>query len=224
MGPLPSHIVGPVPIFESMAMDGLPTWILATRGKTNKCWGVVFVCTATWAVHVEVSMSYSADLFLMALRRFMSIRGAPRRLQSDQGDQLVAAAKCITTWYRSKVHERCEKKGTTWRLVLTGGQHYTSQAERVIGFLKLSLEQILMDKRCSLEEVLTLLYEAAQIVNSRPNARGLPTEDPTSGGPIMPLHLMLGRAMVEIPEVNFDLQPSLTLRMQHVEDIKKEFW
>ncbi len=45
----------------------------------------------TSLVHVEMTESYSMDSFLIALRRFMTVHGAPRRFQSDNGDQLVAA-------------------------------------------------------------------------------------------------------------------------------------
>jgi hypothetical protein len=43
------------------------------------------------------------------------------------------------------------------------------------------------------------MAEAAQVVNSRPIARG--SEDTQAGGPITPLHLQLGRATVEVPRV-----------------------
>jgi hypothetical protein len=56
------------------------------------------VCTATSLVHVEITDSYSTDSFLLAVSRFMAIHGAPSRFQSDQGTQLVAAAKQIRTW------------------------------------------------------------------------------------------------------------------------------
>jgi hypothetical protein len=60
--------------------------------------GVIFVCTVTYLVHVEMTESYSTDPFLMALRQFMTVYGAPRRFQSDQGDQLVVASKQLATW------------------------------------------------------------------------------------------------------------------------------
>jgi len=226
MGPLPNHRVGPAPIFDSTAVDLFGPFNCVdpyNKRKTIKCWGVVFVCTATSAVHVEVAQSYSTESFLMALRNFMSIRGAPRRFQSDQGDQLVAASKQIATWDWAKVHAECENKGATWRLVPTGGQHYNGQAERIIGLIKLCLERTLVDKRMGLEEVTTVLREAAMVVNSRP--LGLrTTEDPSGSEVVTPLHLMLGRGTMEVPEVKFDLQPSLTRRLRQVEEAKEEFW
>jgi hypothetical protein len=63
------------------------------KRQVGKRWGVVCVCTTTSALHVEFMDTYSTDSFLLALRRFMSIRGTPTRFQSDRGEQLVAAAK-----------------------------------------------------------------------------------------------------------------------------------
>ena len=60
------------------------------------------------------------------------------------------------------------------------------------------------------------------MVNSRPVAHN--TGDPESGGPITPLHLLLGRASVEVPQVRFNEMPKLTQRLQFIEEAKKQFW
>jgi hypothetical protein len=57
---------------------------------------------------------------------------------------------------------------------------------------------------------------------SRPIARN--SEDPSSGGPITPLHLQLGRATVGVPQVRFEESPQLTRRLQYVEEVKRQFW
>jgi hypothetical protein len=64
-------------------------------------------------VHVKMTESYSTDSFLMALRKFMLIHGAPWRFQYDRGDQIVAGFKQLTTWDWSKVDELCSPKGAT---------------------------------------------------------------------------------------------------------------
>jgi hypothetical protein len=78
--------------------------------------------------------------------------------------------------------------------------------------------------QCSIMELATVLAKTAQAVNSWPIARSKPSEDLTSGGPITLLHLQQGRASIEIPEVKFDLSPSLTKRLKYLEEIKAEFW
>ncbi len=225
MAPLPEHRMGPAPVFESTAVDLFgPITFQDTINKSGngKAWGVVFVCTATSLVHVEVTDAYSTDLFLLAVRRFMAIHGAPSRFQSDQGTQLVAAAKQIRTWDWSKVHSEVGARGAEWHLVPTGAQHFNGQAERMIGLLKPCLEQAIAGKRYSYGELATVMAEAAQVVNSRPIARG--SEDTQAGGPITPLHLQLGRATVEVPRVRFEEAPSLTRRLQHAGEGIKQFW
>ncbi len=91
-------------------------------------------------VHVKVMDSYSTDSFLLAVRRFMAMHGAPRRFQSDQGTQLVAAAKQIRLWDCSHVYQEVGTHGAEWHLVPTGAQHFNGQAEWMLGLLKPCLE------------------------------------------------------------------------------------
>jgi hypothetical protein len=152
----------------------------------------------------------------------MALHGAPKRFQSDQGTQLVAASKQLATWDWTAVHEQAEREGAEWHIVPTGGQHYNGQAERLIGLLKRCLEGALNNRKFTLGELSTVVAEAAQVVNSRPIARN--TGDPETGGPITPLHLQLGRATVEVPRMRFEEAPRLTQRLQFIEEAKRQFW
>jgi hypothetical protein len=180
------------------------------------------MCTSTSLAHVEVAESYSTESFLMAVRRFMALHGAPKRFQSNQGTQLVAASKQLATWDWTAVYEQAEREGAEWHIVPTGGQHYNGQAERLIGLLKRCLEGALSNRRFTLGKLSTVVAEAAQVVNSRPIAKN--TGDPETGGPITPLHLQLGRAMVEVPRMRFEEAPRLTQRLQFIEEAKRQFW
>ena len=51
--------------------------------------GVIFNCLATCAVHIDLATDYSSEKFLMVLKRFVSIRGFPSKLSSDNDPQLV---------------------------------------------------------------------------------------------------------------------------------------
>jgi hypothetical protein len=80
------------------------------KSSTGKAWGVIFVCTSTSLAHVEIAETYSTESFLIAVRRFMALHGAPKRFQSDQGTQLVAASKQLAMWDWTAVHEAVEKE------------------------------------------------------------------------------------------------------------------
>jgi hypothetical protein len=225
MAPQPEHWMGPAPVFSSTAVDLFgPLTFNGTVNKrsTAKAWGVVFVCTATSLVHVEITESYSTDAFLLALGRFMALHGAPRRFQSDQGTQLVAASKQVVSWDWTRIYQFADGAGIDWQAVPTGAQHYNGQAERIIGLVKKCLTQTLEGKTCSYGELSTIVAEVAQIVNSRPIARN--SNNPSSGGPITPLHLELGRATVGVPQVRFEESLQLMRRLQYVEEVKRQFW
>ncbi len=44
---------------------------------------------------------------------------APKRFQSDQGTQLVAASKQLATWDWTAVYEQAEREGAEWHIVPT---------------------------------------------------------------------------------------------------------
>ncbi len=115
MGPLPDHRVGPSPIFQSVGVDlvGLIEYQgVIDKRQVGKGWGVMFVCMATSAVHVEFMDMYSTDSFLMALCRFVYTRGVPLRIQSDRGEQLVTASKQISAWNFKGIQEWAEERAS----------------------------------------------------------------------------------------------------------------
>jgi hypothetical protein len=223
MGPLPNHRVEVGAIFQSVAVDlfgPIEYQGLINNRQVGKVWGVVFVCTTTSAVHIEFMETYSTDSFLMALRRFMCNKGMPTRFQSDRGEQLVAAAKQVSSWDFKEVIQWAGRKGIEWTLVPTGGQHFNGQAERMIGLIKKHLWRSFEGKRYSHQEIITILQEATQVINSQPLRRNLGPE----GEPLCVQDLMLGRARPGQPEIKFETGRQLTRRFENVQQVKKKFW
>jgi hypothetical protein len=190
------------------------------KRQVGKGWGVVFVCTTTSALHVEFMDTYSTDSFLLALRRFMSVRGTPTRFQSDRGEQLVAAAKQVATWDFKEVVQWAGRKGIEWTLVPTRGQHFNGQPERMIGLIKKQLWKTFEGKKLTHEETLTVLAEAVQKINSRP----LTWNPRPEGEPLCVQDLMLGRAKPGQAEVKFESGKKLTKRFENVQQTQQEFW
>jgi hypothetical protein len=62
------------------------------------------------------------------------------------------------------------------------------------------------------------------IVNTRPIGIAGRGSDLEAGTPITPLHLLLGRASIEAPQIDFHNAFNLTRRLQFVEEVKREFW
>jgi hypothetical protein len=83
--------------------------------------------------------------------------------------------------------------------------------------VKKVLKNTLEGKSCSFNKIAAALYEAAIIVNSRVIGIAGRESDLT---PITPLHLMLGRATIEAPQVDFNTTFNLTCRLQFVDEVK----
>lgn len=94
MGRLPIERLKPSPPWYNCGVDLFGPFQIRDAVKkrtTGKAYGVIFTCMSSRAVHVDVAADYSTEKFLMVLRRFVSLRGYPRKLLSDNGPQLVKA-------------------------------------------------------------------------------------------------------------------------------------
>lgn len=218
MAPLPPHRIPPAPVFGSCAVDLFgPIKIRdgVKRRVTKDAYGVVFVCTYTSAIHLDATEDYSADSFLMCLRRFVSLRGMPTRFQSDPGTQIVAAAKQVRSW----AQERCVE----WEVIPGDSQHFNGCAEAMVKATKRQLERVTSGLTFTFAELTTLLQEVAGILNSRPLMRSA-NQDVFAGQMLTPNHLILGRASVEVPNVVCDQDAGLTKRMRFIQSVRDEFW
>ena len=231
MAPLPSTRVLPTPAWTFTSLDlfgPLEHSDMVRKRLKEKCWGVLFTCTVSRAVHLDLTQGYDCDSLLQSIRRFMAIRGAPKEFLSDQGSQLVACSKEIVgaleliDW--SIIDGWCAKRNITWKFIPPQAQHMNGVSESLVRSTKHVLKQTLEGKRLTFAETQTVLYEAAQLMNCRPiGIFSRPGTDPLDGGPITPNHLLLGRATNHIPDLKFS-NVSNTKRIRFLQTCIKEYW
>ena len=84
-------------------------------------------------MYIDLTEDYSTDSILQTLRRFVCIRGCPGEIQSDQGSQLIAAAKDIAnlvgSWDWTPIHEWASSNRIKWKLAPAEGQHQNGLSE-----------------------------------------------------------------------------------------------
>ncbi len=191
------------------------------RRVRGEAYGLIAVCLATTAAHVEVCGGVTADKVALALRRMFALRGAPATIVSDPGTQMVAVSKEVELW-TGPVGDTLAAAGIKWTLIPAGSQHRNGLAERLVGIIKRAINVFCHGGVPALpkEEWDTLAAEVVSKVNARPLAvRG---EAGESFSPISPGDLLYSRAApAPVQEYN---HARLYPRMQALQELSRLFW
>ncbi|GFY02446.1 uncharacterized protein TNCV_3503271 [Trichonephila clavipes] len=139
--PLPEDRVREVQVFEITGVDLCGPLFLRDRTKS---WIVLFTCAVFRAVHMELVTSLSTESFILALRRFISRRGRPFTIYSDNGKNLGGTSNELKNIDWKKVKDYGSLKKINWKLNPStspwcGGGFW----ERLIGMLKIILRRVL---------------------------------------------------------------------------------
>ena len=96
MGWLPQERLKSAPAWNCTAVDLFGPFRIrggVQKRTTGKAYSIIFNCLSTQAVHVDFAPYYSNEKFLMVLRQFVSLRGYPAKMISENGTQLTMANK-----------------------------------------------------------------------------------------------------------------------------------
>ena len=116
---LPAELLGyRQPPFSNCGIDYFGPFHVTIRRSSEKRWRFLFTCLTTRAIHNELVPSMDTSSCVMAIGRFISRRGTPSIIWSDNGPNYVGATEelllCIKNWNAeaplSLVH-----KGIKWK-------------------------------------------------------------------------------------------------------------
>lgn len=95
MGDLPKERVNISLPFHNTGVDYTGPFTLKDRKgrgyKTYKAYICLFICLNTKAVHLELVSSLTSDAFIVMFKRFISRRGLPANMYSDNGTNIVGS-------------------------------------------------------------------------------------------------------------------------------------
>ena len=220
MGRLPVERLTPAPPFNFSMLDLFGPY--QVRGEvqkriSGKVWGVLFTDMVARAVHIEVMYGYDTDSFMLALRRFVSIRGWPEKLYSDPGSQLAGAKREMKDAICKSGHEN----GLDWTLGTPDAPWEQGAVESLVKTVKRALDISIHNQRLSVPEFQTVCSEVANLVNERP--LGLLPDLDSDINVLTPNCLLLGRASSSNPN-NWLPNHSLKTRGNLVSSIENQFW
>ena len=179
------------PPFTNTGVDYFGPFYVTVRWTTEKRWGFLFTCLTTRAVHVEVVLSMDTSSCVMGVERFVSRRGTPAMIWSDNGTDFIKAEKepreCVEKWNTLNIAAELANKGNKgiW--------------ERLVRSFKRVLYTILGTRRLTDEVLNTTFCLVEHALNSRPLTPV--SADPFDIGPITPNHFLLGNQATGIPTI-----------------------
>ena len=161
-------------------------------------------------------------------------KGAPRKIVSDKGSQLVAGSTFVadkdipvnSVNWEQVVTDTGEN--TVWEFVPSGCQRRNGLCESTVKVFKKSLNQALAPGVVlSYGELITLLARITHSVNSRPLSIAAVSTTSQQEDVMMPItanHLLLGRSMLEVHDMEYDEGNRLCQRLAYVEQVHETWW
>ncbi|GFY11809.1 integrase catalytic domain-containing protein [Trichonephila clavipes] len=117
---------------------------------------------------MELVTSLSTESFILALRRFISRRGRPFTIYSDNGKNLVGTSNELKNIDWKKVKDYGSLKKINWKLNPPSSPWWGGFWERLIGMLKIILRRVLGKACLTYEELYTVVCDSESVINSRP--------------------------------------------------------
>ena len=216
-----------VPPFTNIGIDYFGPLHVKQGRKNFKRYGCIFTCLSIRAVHIEIAHSLSEDSFLCAFQRFVSRRGRPEHVFSDNGTNFKADEQelrtSIQTWNQHKVIDYLHQKGIEWHFNPPAASHMGGVWERLIRSVKNILKAFLKKQLLADEALTTLMTEVELIMNDRP----LTTASDNVNGvqPLTPNKLLLLRTNASYPPGTFSKDKLYTGRWwRQIHYLANVFW
>ena len=145
------------------------TGALNVKGSRKKAYIVLFTCSVTRAIHLEVVDDNTTSKFLLAFRRFVARRSCPKIMMSDNSTTFTASAKFLKDIQENEdVRRNLADLSCDWKFIPSRAAWFGAIWERMIGVTKNSIKKILGKNSVDRTELITLITETEAAINNRP--------------------------------------------------------
>ena len=199
MGQIPKiRVAAGLTAFSDTAIDMFgPLKIRLGRKTLKEPHAITFTCLTTREVHLELVTDRSTDTFLMAFRRFVSLRGNPNNCWSDCGTNFIGAQhylkELLNDWDIPRIQSVVSEEFSStfqWSWNVPRASHQNGIVESLIKSVRQALDATSKNQALTEEQWRTYLAEVTCLINQRPlypSSNGI-WESP----PITPNDLLIG--------------------------------
>lgn len=201
--PLPSFRVTELPPFSYTGVDYAgPLYVRPDYPAQSRCeqkvWICLYTCCITRAVHIDIVSDLSTPSFIRCLKCFISRRGMPYRMISDNGSTFKSAARVLhKIMADNTVSQYLSSRKIEWSFNIEKAPWWGGIFERMIGLTKKCLRKIIGRAKFSFDELLTAVTEIEFVLNSRPISY---VSSSDLDEPLTPFHLLVGRRLSTLPD------------------------
>ncbi len=208
-----------------------PLFIRNSPNSSNKVYIALFTCGNSRAVHLELVPDLTTTTFLLCFRRFISRRGMPNIVVTDNAKTFKAFSKTLHRIFKeAETRDFLSENRIRWQFNLAKAPWWGGFYERLVKSVKLCLKKCVKTARLTLDELHTIVIEIEGVLNTRPLTHQYP-EDLTT--PLTPAHLIMGRRIIQLP-VDFgsdmndrdfnDNDDHIRRRSKHLTKLLKHYW
>jgi transposase InsO family protein len=211
VAPLPVDRVRPAVPFAVIGIDHAgPLYCADVPGK--KFYILLITCAVVRAVHLELVDSLGVDDCVIAFRKFVSRRGIPNIVYSDNAKTFQSTKSHLMKIYSDLCPE--------WRFIAPRAPWWGGWWERLVRTTKSALRKSVGTRRLTRRELEAVLLEIEACVNSRPL-----TVVHDGSATLTPAHFLIGRShMFEKPDSSESKEGSLIERKVLKDVALNKFW
>ncbi|XP_054717305.1 uncharacterized protein LOC129226700 [Uloborus diversus] len=230
IAPLPGDRINESPPFSVTGLDFAGP--LYVKGSENRHYILLFTCSITRAIHLELVKDMTTAEFLLAFHRFISRRGLCAIIYSDNAKSFKRAEIELKEMWKAIHHPEVKKfystLGITWKYIAERAAWWGGFYERMVRPVKTSLRKSIGRSSLTLSELETLLVEVEAMINSRPLTYVYSEfEEPS---PLTPAHFLIGKRAMCLPVIKINdlnlpgTKEILLKRLRLRETILNHFW
>lgn len=197
--------------------------------KISKGYVCVFVCFITKAIHLELLSDMTKECFFACFNRFISRRGIPNNVYSDNGSTFKGAyneLKLLCQFFKNSENDILNfaiNLNIQWHFIPPYTPNFGGLWEAVVKSMKYHLVRVTFNNPLTFEEFNTLLVQVEGILNSRPLFAQ--SNDPQDLEPLTTSHFLIGRPTSHLPDPDYSSIPSNRLTsFKQLQQLKQRFW
>ena len=194
------------------------------KRSTGKAYILLYTCSLTRAVYLDLLPSQSLDELLNSIKEFIARRSRPNKIYSDNFSSFVAASKWLKrVWKEEKLQDFLSKMEIKWQFNLSRAPWWGGQFERMVGLMKQSLFKVLGKSSLTMREMKSILLDVETTLNNRPLGY---IEDDIQSVILTPNVMMFDQPVVipEMTETDDDGEQDLKKRYKHLRACKDRIW